>query len=368
MGRDISISEVMQFMRCRRAWDFQSPHRQGLRKIGMPSSALHIGSGVHEALAANAAGESWSEALSNWASQELGRFTSKYIEAVGAPPSPSELESFDQAYDAALLMLTRYFNRYGEENPLGDRYRYLKVEQTYRVPIPGTDGTFVLTIDGLAQEVGTDNLWIVEHKTYSTKPEMDRLSTDHQFTAYAWAAGALFGQPISGILYDGISKKIPSKPALLKSGKLSEAWTETIDYQSYATAVVEAGLDPHDYDAILARLAERDAQTQTPFFTRWKISVLPAQIDSFANYISAIYRDMTADPGIYPNFPFAGCWDCSVRDLCKAVQFGEDVQWLINTSYVQGGGSQSFRQRGGQEVPTDALAVLAPDQFVVNAA
>jgi hypothetical protein len=325
----------------------------------MPSAALHIGSGFHEGLEANAMGNDWREAVHIWAYEEMHKFITYYTAQVGAQPNESELASFYDAEDQINELMTRYFARYGEDNPIGPRYTYVAVEQTCEVPIPGTDGTFMFTLDGLAQDQQDGTFWVVEHKTYSTKPDMDRLSTDHQITAYAWAVAAILGEKIAGFLYDGMSKKVPTVPAVLKStGRLSESFTETIDSISYRQAIVQAGHTEDMYADMLARLDERDQLSQTPFFTRWKIPVLPAQIEAFASYLPAVYNDMVNEPAIYPNFRFDGCWDCGVRDLCKAMQFGDDVEWLKRTYFMQGRGSQSFQRRGGAPTVVDAAELL----------
>ena len=288
-------------------WDLTSPFRQNLVKIGMPSAALYIGSGVHEVLEANARGEDWRVALDKWKTDEIQEFIVYYSDRVGMAPSSDELSLFDEAHETVTVLMERYFTRYSESAPLGENYEYVAVEQTCAVPIPGTNGTFTFTLDGLARDKRNDTLWVVEHKTYAQNPDMDRLSTDHQITAYAWGVAAILGEDIAGFLYDGISKKTPSEPALLKSGRLSEQFTQTIDGQSYRAAIQRHGLDVADYADILARLDERDQADQTPFYTRWRIPVLKAQVDAFAGYIVDIYTDMVSNPRIYPNFRFDGC-------------------------------------------------------------
>lgn len=698
---DVSISDIHSFLRCRRAWDIQSPMRQNLERIGMPSAALHVGTGVHVALAANANGARWCEAVDAWHANEVAEFSTNYRAQVGCEPSADEFVKLSESFNIVCGLVERYFARYTEAHPLGEHYRYVAVEQTFRVPIDGTDGTdgyLIGTFDGLARDederiwlvehkaqpvsavvwtpsgpkamgdmrvgdtvctphnghaqvVGVypkgaqpvfrvnfkggsatrataDHLWwarciyhcgrgdwklhttlslsealqrgarvhiplpgqvafschdeydipldpyvlglligdghlklpgarfdkadyalvsnvaevtetsiralhgategsysiflgqrvclildelgllgkgspekfvpdiykyaapeirlallqglmdtdgsvgdkgggmgqtrfssaslrlaedvaflarslgyrcsvisspayytskgfrvqardkhvvnigpgycpdvfrisqkhdlalqcgktqsiriqsiepdgtdfvqcikldndeglyitddfIVTHNSYSVQPDLEKLSTNDQFTAYCWAAQALLGAPIAGILYDGIKRKLPSAPALLQSGKLSKTWNDSLDYATYLDAIDGYNLDADDYKDILLRLKERDAQDQTPFFTRWKINISPAQVQTFASYLPAIYRSMTNEPEIYPTFLWQGCWDCQVRDLCKAIQFGEDVEWMIRQGYTKGSGSQSFRQRHGTEVAVDATS------------
>jgi hypothetical protein len=353
---DISISDVTRFLRCRRQWEMQSPLRMNLVKIGMPSASLYIGSGVHIALAANAQGKDWREELDAWFTHEVHQYVKNYMEVVGLCPSDSEVKPMHDAMETIDGIVRRYFDRYGESEPFGKGYTPVLVEKTFRVPIPDTlDGHFVGTIDALVKDP-SGQFFIVDHKTYAKAPNLDELALTPQFTAYSWAMTAVLGAPISGILYNGMRNKVPTAPALLQKGGLSQAWSDSIDYPTYLDALDGYGLDPTPYEGFLARLKERDSQDETPFWSRWKIYLTSSQIATFASYLPAIYRDMTGDPAIYPNFSWSSCLGCAVKDLCKATEHGDDVSWLIDQEYTQGSGSQSHRNRHGMEVAVDAAA------------
>lgn len=353
---DVSISEMRQFVRCRRQWDYASPSRQGLRKIGVPAPALHLGSAVHAALQAQAEGGSWREAVDDYFREAANTYVEQYHERIGVWPTLDEVAQVYEARDQATDVCARYFDRYGTERVLGPGWEVIAVEQTFRVPIPDTDGFLVGTWDRLCRHESGAHA-VGDIKTFSVSPDLDKLRIDEQFTAYLWAASAVLGQPVTTLLYDGISKKVPKEPDRLQKGGLSKAWKDTLDYASYRRAVEDNGLDLHDYDDILSKLKERDERPVTPFYARHAVTVGPAQMDVFASYLPLVYREMVNDPVIYPTFNFiTGCFDCGVKDLCHAFQHGEDVDWLIRTGYAKTAGSQSFKQRNGPEVEVDAAS------------
>lgn len=346
---------MQAFFRCRRAWNYQSPNRQSLQKIGISSPALHIGSAVHYALAVQAEGGDPFEAVGEFFFAAVAEYVARYRKAVGAEPSSEEIAVVVEAETTVLELIRRYFARYSMDAPLGPGWRYVAVEQTFAVPIPGTDGVFKGTYDGIARDP-KDRLWVVDHKTFSQAPDPEKIQLDMQFVSYAWAAHALFGEPVEGLLYDGIAKALPKPPEVLKKGGLSQAYYSTIDYVSYCDAIDAHGLDFANYSDILNRLRERDEQSVTPFYARRALRFPRAQIDDFVAWLPGVYREMAGDPAIYPVRPYAGCWDCTVKDLCDAQTFGEDVEWLIQTRYHTGAGSQSLRIKNRIEVEVDAAA------------
>jgi hypothetical protein len=314
---------------------------------------LNIGTLVHAGLAAHSAGENPYDAVSAEYGKEWDRFFVAYKNAAGTEPSTDEEAEFKQQGYQAVDVVRRYFTKYGAKNPLGENFTVRAAEQTFRVPIPGTDGFLIGTLDRLIER--SDGQWFVgEIKTFDRRPDYDSLVLRPQFTAYAWAASQLFGQPIAGILYDGVSRKVPRKPERLQRGGLSKAWSDSIDYMSYVAAINENNLAFAPYQDILERLMERDSGTATPFYVRYTIPITQAQIDSFVGQLQAVYHDMSDLTHVYPNFQSTCAWDCHVKDLCSAMQHQEDVDTIIQFGYTKNAGSQSFQQRHGDEQAVDA--------------
>jgi len=359
----VSATERGDFMRCRRAWDFQSPNRQSLVRKGVPRTELWIGSAVHAALEGAAVGLDPLDTLQRWFDKQTTMIAEEYVSMTGTPLSQEERETLQASKDKATLVVEQYFVKYGT-NPIAP-YVYIAPEISFRVPIPNVPEPFtgklylVGTFDGLAEDVDSGDLWLVEHKTYSQKPNLDSLQTDDQLHAYAWAAQQLFGVPLAGALYDGLNKKVPTQPKLLQSGKLSKEWIDTTA-DVYVKAVLELEQDPTDeyYAPHIQRLLERERMDQTPFHTRWKIPFSQHALEQWGNDLASQAFDMANDPTIYPHFRWEGCWDCSVSDLCRATQFGEDVEYLIETNYKKGTYGTRTAQRDLTPLTVSSIADL----------
>lgn len=307
-----SINEILQFMRCRRMWDLTSQNRKGLVRIGGAPTPLAVGSALHSGLAANASGEDGLRAVADYVAEEVQKTREDYINVVGTGMSAEEDQRFKDIAGEAYAIAKRYFEFYGDENPIGPNFRYVVVETTFDVPIPRTKNHLIGTFDGIAQDVNSGEYWLVEHKTFSQQPNQDKMETDWQLQAYCWAAEKLFGQPLRGALYDGVSKKFHVKPK-----DLSE------------------------------------------YFVRRKIGFSREALLQTEQFLQQVTRDMS-DPKLqlYPNFRWEGCWDCSVRDLCKAIQFGEDVEFLIRNYYRRGSGHGTIRRLDRPRTVVDSFADL----------
>jgi len=362
-----STTERQEFLRCRRAWDFQSPNRRSLQRKGLPQVALHVGSAVHYGLEAQALGLDPLGAIEKFFDVEAARVAREYADRVGAPMGLEERNQLAESRVLVRAMIQRYFDKWGWDNPLGD-YEYIAPEVSFRVPIPlekyadeidytGPRLFLVGTFDGLGRKrnvTPTREVWLIEHKTYSQRPDFSSLQTDDQMHGYSWAAQQLFGIPVAGALYDGIAKKTPTVPQILLAGTVSVAWVDT-DAETMLKRIQECHGDAwHDlplmagkkqkvvdgvpqtlmdhYEPFIARLQERDAGDQTPFHTRHRVHFKQVAIQRWERDLCHLAVDMV-DPKIYPNFPWSGCWDCNVRDLCNAVQFGEDLEYVIRRDY-----------------------------------
>lgn len=354
-----SVSEIQQYQRCRRAWNYQSPNRRSLVRIGSPALALQVGSAFHSALAASANGKNPMEAVDEYIVEQKQKTVVAYREQIGTEPSDFEMETFDVAAVQARGLVDRYFRKYGTDSPLGEDYEYVIKEQTFSVGIPGTRNTLIGTFDGIALHKPSGTYWLVEHKTYKVAPTEDKLSTDWQICCYMWAAERLFGLPLAGALYDGIRKKEPTVPELLQSGKMSKKWIVTTG-DTYRMALDSAGLDHADYLEILERLDAQDSLPVNEFFTRYKVRIPKAALEQTENTLRSITREMASKTTpIIPNFTWLGCFDCFVRDLCVSETNGEDTEWLIQNTFVKSKGYATFEKVAESEAPTQPANIKA---------
>lgn len=347
---DISISEITQYQRCRRKWDINSPNRQALKPIALPRAVLSMGTFIHVGISAHTEGVFYKDAMFEAYQKELTKFQTAYVEAVGVGPDESELKDFKEQYEQSVRVVFNYLTKYGD-TPTGD-HEVLYSEQTFRVPIPTTDHFLVGTFDRIMR-AKTGDIVVGEIKTYDRRPSFESLMYRPQFVAYSWAVGQLMGDGKHApfIMYDGISRKLPKAPLMLKSGKLSTAWSDSLDFETYRDAILTNGLDESDYADILSRLRNR---SEDPFYARYIIPVTQGQVESFVEQLAAIADEMASrsenGADLYPNYQMTCGWDCHVQNLCAAMQNREDYRSLIEAGYHTNKGNQTFQSRDGDEI------------------
>ena len=234
---DISISDVRLFNRCRRKWDLTSPNRQGLGNTLANPKYFLFGSAVHRVLDIMACNEYTPETIEQV-------FNEYFLD----DQQQMTLEDLDEARQLMTTMLEGYIDHY--QPILGTQFEYLASEQTFRVPIPNTDGHLRGTVDGLALNKHTGDIWVLEHKTFSRKPSFGTIMLDEQLRTYAWAIPQVTDAPrVGGVLYDGLWKKEPTIPTMLKNGKMSTRKLDTTR-KVYTEELLRNGLDPKDLSLI----------------------------------------------------------------------------------------------------------------------
>lgn len=338
----LTNSERAQFRRCRRAWDYQSLHRQGYTRKGLPAKALTLGTVFHLALSAQADGKDPVQTILTWEHEQQQDIVKRYG---GSYKEEARLADLQEILVLVKGMLNHYFDHYTWENPISP-LQYVGSEISFRVPIPNTidgdDAWYGGTFDGLAVEPNIPGYVLVENKTFSSSPDITTLEMHDQITSYVWAAWQLFGEPPRYVLYNGVRKKLPTVPKLLQNGKLSQQWIETTA-EAYREAIHTYGLDSSEYIDILKRLESRDKLEQNPFFSRFHLLFVPEAIESFEKRLILEYNDIAnTSIGIYPNFQFQGCYDCGIRDLCKATELQEDVDFILQEDFTVSSGYQTI--------------------------
>src|SRR5690606_30956657 len=132
----ISFSDIDSFLRCRTQWDFKSANRQSIRHKTTPKLYLTLGSAVHKALEANAAGEDPEAAVEAYTASERQAKVDAYVEEYGFQPWGNELKEFDETSELAMGLVHQYFEHYGRDNPLGDQgLEYVGIEVPFKIDI-----------------------------------------------------------------------------------------------------------------------------------------------------------------------------------------------------------------------------------------
>lgn len=336
----ISVNELNSFQRCRRAWDITSANRQSLHRVGFPTPALNIGSAVHYALAAQSLGSDPLAAVLVFFQTSVDEIGRMYKERVGTGLSAQEISILNGQRDEVIGMIRAYFARYGRKNPVRP-FKVLAPELTFRIPLvpdyniylEGTIDRVLLAPDG--------SVVPGEVKTYKSAPKTISWRFNHQIYGYACALQILTGQKVRYAAYDGLRKKSPTVPKVLKDGTLSVAWIDTT-YDVYREKLLEVYggdksiLFEQPYAELLNRFKERDLSPESAFHKRMRVPISQHAMELWWDQAVAIATEMRFSPKIYPHFDWQGCPMCRIRDLCHVIQGGEDVEHLISTEFAVG--------------------------------
>jgi hypothetical protein len=287
---NFAVTERQVFKRCRRKWWYGSRNGLGLAKI-VPQKALSLGTLVHEALA------DWLEhpnddlvqlffKHSNLAMEDA---KARYRKLVGANPSQDELGPILDAVDMGRHIVANYQKKYGQ--PLHKGFSLVQPEQEMLVNIPTTDHYLKAKLDGIIQD-DKGQLYILEHKTYSSRSNQHILDTNDQFLAYIWAANQLEMGTVVGLAYDGLWKR--AQPP--KGSTFDDLFTRTLLFR------------PQD------------------------------ELDEFERFLAVEAIEMASvaqqdDDFRYINRRWEGCYDCDFEPLCTAQSRGEDVEHIKNSMY-----------------------------------
>jgi PD-(D/E)XK nuclease superfamily len=341
----ISITELLEYLRCRRAWDLQSANRQSLVRKGAPATALWMGQAMHIALAAQLDGLDWHSAFTTYVEKIREDMALEYLRKVGAPMSLQEWQHFNESVELMRQVLVNYYDKWGTPNPFAERgLRALATELTFRIPLsistPNYDEVYLVGTIDVAFLDSAGDLGAGDHKSFSQSVDLRDLQRDFQFTGYCACLQFLVHEEVRFFIYNGVNKKVPTKPRILtgdgpRKGKLSKdkgiATTELV----YRQAILDNGEDPADYAEHLAWLALRDKEAN-PFFTRHRLTIGQAQMRDWWDTMIKTVTEIANDPPIIFNRRWEGCWDCNVRDLCDTIMDDGDVEWLKQDSYAIG--------------------------------
>lgn len=367
---NISITELGKFLRCRRQWWISSANGMSLKKKGAPYQKYYIGTGFHKACELNARYPHRNpvEMIDDWLEDEKQKIYKTYAAQIGSAISGSEIVMLSEADDLIKSLTSRYFDKYGTENPLAP-YKCVAPEVSFKIPLLADRPVFLVgTIDG----VGIDefnSLGVVEHKTYSpgrAKKAVD-FEQDAQTMGYVYALWRLTGILPTWAMYNGVAKAIPGEPKVLRSGKISVDKSVPTTYKIYMRAILDNGEDPWDprFADILEKLAFQDSTSSAdPFFTRYDVRIKQKAMQTFENNLLSQVRDMwdarEYSEKRYPHRPWTGCGDCDYRDVCDAIQFQDGLDNVVAASYTVGtyGTTESLKDLTPQTV-TDVESLKA---------
>lgn len=303
----ITNSHVRSFNRCRRQYHYKFDRLLVPKAQPLP---LKRGSWLHELLEAHYTGYGW-EKRNDELTVEFNRLFDEEREMYGNLP------------EICGHIMEAYEYHWRDEDAGFD---LVAAEEVVEVPLP-RNHTMEFKFDAIIEdEFGR---WLMEHKSHKTLPRADYRFIDMQTAKYVWGLNKVgtYGE-ITGVLWNYIRTKEPTKPPLLKNGTISKKRKFDTDLFTFVSAVKEYGLDPRDYKDDIMRLKRHN-----DFFKRERVPkpqhVIEELVKDAVFIADEIERGYRPVRSIDRSCEFA----CSYLDLCIVELYGGDADDVIQRKY-----------------------------------
>lgn len=308
----IHQSSLKTFRRCHKAYYYK--YILGLEKI-KKGSALVRGSCVHEMIEAKANGKNPWDAFEDYIEKNKPLFTEQ-----------------DPEYEGLLDMITTimegYLAYYKNDDltpvKIGDK----AAEHKFSVELcPGIQLEGVIDMIVQHPKLG---LGLMDHKTHKILPTGDIAYSNIQSALYAWAMeqSPNFEKP-NFMVWNYIRWKEPTKPKLLKSGKMSTAISDTT-WRVYRKALLEANLNLDDYKDMEEQLKGKESE----FYVRQYLPLNKTIIENLKeDAISTAIQMRDQGHKLQDRNITKDCSWCEFYPLCQAQLKGLDDEMIKRCEY-----------------------------------
>ena len=336
----ITEDDRARFKRCRRQWDFASPHRRGLEPVRPVHPVLPAV--LRDALAVYYYPGTW-----DWQPEVRRSLVHKAVvralDDAGAPEAqPPAMELVD-AYDA-------WAGRVDDFAPvrIGHDVQGLvpdphEPERGLTTP-DGSPAIYTCRIDLLAVDAG-DEYWVVQHLIVDEWQERDALIGDEAAVAACWAwEQEYLGMEISGTIHNQLRVTGPlDRPAAGGAAKVSRVG------QSEPSGGGRAIPQHRRLSARSSRSGESGhiEEATAGLLRRTRIRRSRAEIGAAGALIGAEAIQMFSEPAIYPTFA-AHCQTCEFIAPCLAIVQGTDPEPLLAAKFRPHPADDQRKPRLGQ--------------------
>lgn len=243
----------------------------------------------------------------------------------------------EQALNQDIIPLVKSLMRGYIKDWKSRNWKMIWVEKEFEIEIaPGI--VLVGKIDGKAED-DKGRRWLVEHKTCKKMPGEEMRLNDIQILIYAGMLPAMDEPPVSGVIWDYVRTKLPSKPELLKSGAISTRKNIDTTPEIYLREIKRHGLDPLGYADILAELETR----RESFYREVKLPIKQEMVQTALDELittAQMVRDLEEDyektgkDWFVRNLTRDCSW-CDFQSICHAEFRGDDTEYLLKHDYVR---------------------------------
>jgi hypothetical protein len=335
----ITENDRARFKRCRRQWEFASPHRRGLAPVGAEDPVLTAS--IKDALAVYYYPGTW-----DWQPEVRQSLVHKAVVRTlaesGATDSLSDAMALVDAYGACAVTV--------------DDFAPVKISHDVQglVPDPGDpergltapDGSAVVyacRIDLLAVDA-RDEYWVVTHQIVDDWQELDALIGDESAVAACWAwEQEYLGMEISGTIHNEVRICGPADAPIDAKGKRQRV------YQSEASG---GGRAIPQHRRLSARSSRSDESSPVERATagllrRTRIRRSRAEIGAVGLRIGAEAIQMTGAPAVSPTFG-VHCGTCEFSAPCLALVAGQNPEPMLAANYRRHPAENQRKPRLGQ--------------------
>jgi hypothetical protein len=333
----ITADERARFKRCRRQWDFASPHRRDLEPIAPVEDSL--AAAVTDALAVYYYPGTW-----DWPHELTQSLVQKALQRSLAGAAPGAVET-------ATAILKCYDAWAGTV----DDFAPIRIEHDVSglVPDPREPGRGLAADDGIpviysarVELLGVDaadEYWVVRHRIVHDWLDLDTLLRDEDAVAACWAwEQDYMGMDIAGTIHNEIRIEgpldLPAETSVVKpvAGNDPSGGGRSIPQHRriYARAA-----EPHSPEPIDQRTAGLLRRTRIRR-SREEIAAVGGQLG-----IEAI--EMLSGPAIYPS-PAAHCRCCEFSAPCLVMMAGHEAEPLLANDFRRHPSEVERKPRLGQ--------------------
>ncbi|MGB7145049.1 hypothetical protein [Mycobacterium sp.] len=323
----ITAEERTRFKRCRRQWDFASPHRRNLRSTGIVEPALP--SALKDALAVYYYPGTW-----DWQHEVTQPLVHKALEQ-----SLVDADATDMLDKAAALLdcYDAWANAVDDFAPVK-----INLDVEALVPDPDDPERGLLVHDGspviypcridLVAVDAADEYWVVCHQIVDEWQNIDRLVRDEQALAACWAFEYDYiGLQIAGTIHNEV--RITGQLKFPAPGSATKRLPKAVAQHEPSGG----GRSLPQHQRASTQASRRTATGRTEQITagvlrRTRVRRSRQEITSVGSLIAAEAVDMTSWPTIYPTFA-AHCHDCEFDVPCSAITEGADAEPLLQANF-----------------------------------
>jgi hypothetical protein len=337
----ITPDERTRFKRCRRQWDFTSPHRRDLEPVDALASAP-LPSALKDALAVYYYPGTW-----DWQHQLKQSLVHKALlrslAEVGAVTQGNIGAAVLDCYDAWATAV--------------DDFAPVKIEHDVQalVPDPTDSERGLLTADGVAVVYtcrvdllavdASDEYWVVRHQIVDSWQPIDALEMDEEAVAACWAwEQDYISVRVAGTIHNELLVNAP----LVYPGREHVSIDPPVAQHepSGGGRSIPQHVRAHA-GASRPRLGGRITQRTAGIVRRTRIRRTRAEIEGVGGLLAAEAVDMVSAPAPYPSFG-PHCSVCEFRAPCLAVLQGRDPQPMLAAAFHRRAAATLPKPRLGQ--------------------